>query len=221
MARVSPERYDSRVAVPAARALVISTRERRLQDMAAVVEQRSHRAWPIAATRGGLAIVVGAILLTRPGMTLGALFAMLGSYLFFDGALALLTALRGTNAERSRISLLLEGIVSVGVGILAFVHPAAMKLALLALIATRSIITGIVEIAGAVSERRVGGQPSGFMWLAGLASVAFGIFLVARPASGVMLLAWLAGIYALLFGVGLVATALRLRRAAARAPAET
>jgi uncharacterized membrane protein HdeD (DUF308 family) len=220
MARVWPTQHDTGVAVGAAGALAIPTGGRTLPGMAAVVERMSRRAWPIAATRGGLAIVVGVILLTRPGMTLAALFAMLGSYLFFDGALALFAAFRGMNAERSRMSLCLEGIVSVGVGILAFVHPATMKLALLALIATRSIITGIVEFGGAVSERRVGGQPSGFMWLAGLASVAFGIFLVARPASGVMLLAWLAGIYALVFGVGLVATAFRLRRVA-RASAGT
>jgi uncharacterized membrane protein HdeD (DUF308 family) len=185
--------------------------------MAAADERISRRAWQIAATRGGLAIVVGAVFLMRPGQPLGALFAMLGSYLFFDGALALATAFSGTHVSRTRMTYFLEGVVSVGIGILAFLHPAAMKLALLALIAARSIITGIVEIGGAISRRRATGERAGLTWLAGIASLVFGFFLIARPAAGVTLLAWLAGIYVFLFGVGLISTALRLRKARAAA----
>jgi uncharacterized membrane protein HdeD (DUF308 family) len=185
--------------------------------VAVVADGVDRRAGAIVAARGGLAIAVGAIFLTRPGMTLGALFAMLGSYLFFDGTLALVTAFGGTNADRGRLSHFLEGIVSIGVGVLAFVHPAAMKLALLALIATRSIITGIVEIGDAISTRRLSGDRQGLTWLAGLVSVAFGLYLVVRPSSGVKVLAWLAGIYLAIFGVGLVAAGLRLRAAGGRA----
>jgi uncharacterized membrane protein HdeD (DUF308 family) len=192
--------------------------------MAAVVEGVSRRAWQLAATRAGLAIVVGAILLSRPGKPLGALFAMLGSYLFFDGALAIGMAFSGANGRetrmahvanpsRTRVSHVLEGILSLAVGILAFLHPAAMKLALVALIAVRSIVTGIVELGWAISRARVERERSPLPWLAGLASLAFGFFLVARPASGVLVLAWLAGIYLLVFGVGLAVSAVRLRRA--------
>jgi uncharacterized membrane protein HdeD (DUF308 family) len=183
--------------------------------MADAVERIPRRAWQLAATRAGLALVVGAILLTRPGKPLGPLFAMLGSYLFFDGALTLAAAFGGTSTGRARMSHFLEGIVSVGVGILAFFHPAAMKLALVALIAVRSIVTGIVEIGGEISRARVEGQRSPLAWLAGLASLAFGFFLIARPTSGILVIAWLAGIYLLMFGVGLVASAVRLRRARA------
>jgi len=186
--------------------------------MAAVVEGVSRRAWQLAATRAGLAIVVGAILLSRPGKPLGALFAMLGSYLFFDGALAIGMAFSGANGRetrmahvanpsRTRVSHVLEGILSLAVGILAFLHPAAMKLALVALIAVRSIVTGIVELGWAISRARVERERSP------LPSLAFGFFLVARPASGVLVLAWLAGIYLLVFGVGLAVSAVRLRRA--------
>ena len=181
--------------------------------MAAVVEGVSRRAWQLAATRAGLAIVVGAILLSRPGKPLGALFAMLGSYLFFDGALTLAAAFGGTSTGRARMSHFLEGILSLAVGILAFLHPAAMKLALVALIAVRSIVTGIVELGWAISRARVERERSPLPWLAGLASLAFGFFLVARPASGVLVLAWLAGIYLLVFGAGLAVSAVRLRRA--------
>jgi uncharacterized membrane protein HdeD (DUF308 family) len=185
--------------------------------MAAIAEGVPRRAWQIAATRGGLAIVVGALLLVRPGLPLGAVFAMIGSYLFFDGALSLATAFGGTNVSRTRVSYFLEGIVSVCVGILAFVHPATMKLALLALVAARSIIAGLVEIGTAISRRRTSGERAGLGWLAGLASLVFGIFLVVRPASGIVLLAWAAGIYLVVFGISLAATAAGLRRAHAGA----
>jgi uncharacterized membrane protein HdeD (DUF308 family) len=169
---------------------------------------RVARRWQGVAARGALAIVVGVLLLTRPGMGSGALYALFGSYLFFDGALALLI---GKHADGGRRSLFIEGAVSIAVGILAFVHPSAMKLALVALIAARSIITGLVEIGSAIAYRRRSGDRHGLTWVAGLASLAFGLFLLARPTSGVVVLVWLAGAYAVVFGLGLVSAALRLR----------
>ena len=54
------------------------------------VDSALHRGWMLVALRGVLAIVASAILLTRPSMGRGLLLATLGSYLFIDGALAVL-----------------------------------------------------------------------------------------------------------------------------------
>jgi uncharacterized membrane protein HdeD (DUF308 family) len=48
--------------------------------------------------------------------------------------------------------------------------------------------------------------------LAGLASVAFGFILAARPGAGALALLWLIGSYAIVFGVLLLTLAFRARK---------
>ena len=173
-----------------------------------------HRAWMLLVLRGVLAIAVAAVLLTRPAMARGLLLATLGSYLFIDGVLALATALRADRGAAGRGRYILEGLISMTIGALAFARPMTIAGAVLTLIAARSIIAGVVEIATAVSLRRTGGGERHWpIGLGGLVSLAFGGFLLARPASGGMLLVLLAGAYVLVFGITLLAAGFRLRRA--------
>jgi uncharacterized membrane protein HdeD (DUF308 family) len=174
-----------------------------------------HRGWLLVALRGILAIVASAVLLTRPSMGRGLLLATLGSYLFLDGVVALGTALRADRGASGRGRYILEGLISLTVGALAFAHPDAIAAAVLTLIAARSFITGLVEVATAISLRRTGGEDHWPIGLGGLASVAFGAFLLERPASGALLLVLIAGFYLLVFGISLLAAGFRLRRAAA------
>jgi uncharacterized membrane protein HdeD (DUF308 family) len=162
-----------------------------------------------------LAIVTSAVLLTRPTMGRDLLLTALGAYLFIDGALALGTAIRADRGASGRGRYILEGLISLTVGALAFAHPDAIGGAVLTLIAARSFITGLVEVATAISLRRSGGQHHWPIGLGGLASVGFGAFLLERPASGALLLVLIAGVYLLIFGISLLAASFRLRRAAA------
>jgi uncharacterized membrane protein HdeD (DUF308 family) len=91
-----------------------------------------------------------------------------------------------------------------------------MASAVLMLIAARSIITGAVEIATAFSLRGAGRQNHWPIGLGGVAALAFGAFLVVRPASGALLVVLLAGSYILVFGLSLIVAGFRLRRAYGR-----
>jgi uncharacterized membrane protein HdeD (DUF308 family) len=145
------------------------------------------------------------------------LLATLGSYLFVDGLLALGIALRADRDAPGRGRYVLEGFVSIAIGALAFARPMTIVGVVLMLIAARSIITGGVEIATALSLRRTGGGERHWpIALGGLASVGFGAFLLARPASGEIVLVLLAGAYVLIFGVSLLTAGFRLRRAYGR-----
>jgi uncharacterized membrane protein HdeD (DUF308 family) len=180
-----------------------------------------HRTWALIALRGALAVAAAAVLLTRPGMARNLLLATLGSYLFIDGVLALGTALRAERGAAGRGRYILEGLISITIGALAFARPMTIAGAVLTLIAARSIIAGVVEIATALSLRRTGGGERHWpIGLGGLVSLGFGAFLLARPASGEMLLVLLAGAYVLLFGLSLLAAGFRLRRAYGRLRAE-
>jgi len=179
-----------------------------------------HRAWLLIALRGVLALAIAAVLLTRPSMGESLLLAVLGSYLLVDGLLALGTALRADRGAAGRARYIVEGLISIAVGGVALARPMTFVGAVLALIAARSIIAGLVEIWTALLLRRSGGERHWPIGLGGMASVGFGAFLIARPASGALVLVLLAGLYVLIFGVTLLAGSFRLRRAYGRLRAQ-
>jgi uncharacterized membrane protein HdeD (DUF308 family) len=177
------------------------------------------RAWWAIAFRGLLAIVLGLLILTWPGETLSILLAMLGIYLFLDGVFALVATFHAARDERSWWPYLLEGLLSIGVGILVFARPAAAALGLLLLIAIRCVVAGAVEISSATALKRATGTTHWALWLGGLASILFGILLVVRPFAGIQALIWLAGIYCIVFGIMATITAFRVRGAVERTAA--
>jgi uncharacterized membrane protein HdeD (DUF308 family) len=98
----------------------------------------------------------------------------------------------------------------IGVGVLTFLAPGITTLALLFYIAIRAIATGVLEIVAAIRLRKeIEGEL--LLILAGLASVAFGVLLVARPGPGALAVLWLIGSYAMVFGVLLLILAFKSR----------
>jgi len=116
-----------------------------------------HRAWLFVACRGVVAVAVAAFMLTRPSMGRPLLLGAMGAYLFVDGLLALGIALRAERKAPGRGRYIIEGLLSLIVGALAFARPEATTGAVLMLVGARSIITGLVEIATAISLRQSGG----------------------------------------------------------------
>jgi uncharacterized membrane protein HdeD (DUF308 family) len=96
-------------------------------------------------------------------------------------------------------------------GIVAFIVPGLTALVLLYFVAAWAIITGILEIVGAIRLRQeIEGEWA--LILGGVLSVAFGILLAVLPApAGLLSLLWLIGGYAIAFGVVLIVLAVRVR----------
>lgn len=172
------------------------------------------RYWWAVALRGVLAAAFGVVALIWPDITLRVLVLLFGFYALLDGLLALGAALAGGRRVASRRGwLVVEGVAGVATGVFTFVWPGITTLVLLYLIAAWAIVTGLLEIAAAVVLRReLRGE--WLLALTGIVSVAFGVFLVARPEQGAIAVVWVIGVYAIVFGVALVALALRLRQLA-------
>jgi len=173
------------------------------------------RYWWMTVLRGAFWILFGIVLLASPGISLLSLTLALGIVIFVDGILNVGNAFAGRHVHDDWWVLLLVGLTGIGVGLLTFYSPQTTALALVFYVAIWAIATGLLQIAAAIRLRK---QIAGEFWLilAGLASVVFGVLLIARPVAGALTLLWLFAVYAIAFGVLLILLAFRVRRGVKR-----
>ena len=177
-----------------------------------------HRSWWLLLLRGIVAIAFGVLTWMQPGISAAALVLLFGAFAFADGVLGTWTAIAGRADHEYWWLVLLRGLLGIGVGILAFVEPGVVALALLFYIAIWAIATGMLEIATAIRLRReIEGE--WLLILSGLISVIFGVVLIARPGQGALALLWLIASFAVVFGVVLVILAFKARGFARRVAA--
>lgn len=166
--------------------------------------------WWAIGLRGVVAVLFGLAALVRPDIALQALILLFGAYALVDGIFALVGAFGGARQGAGRLALIVNGIIGVLVGLLAFLVPGITALALLYLIAAWAIVSGVSEVVLAIELRReISGEWA--MVAGGVISVVIGILLALLPWVGVLSLVWLIGIYAIVFGVLLIVLAFRLR----------
>lgn len=168
------------------------------------------RNWWVWLLRGILAILFGAIALRWPLSAITAFGIVFGAYALVDGVFALAAAVRAVSTHQRWWPLLVEAIVGIAIGAIAFTHLGVIVLALDYTIAIWAILTGVVELAAAAQFRA---HLANEIWLiiGGLASLVFGVLMFAFPLAGLITLTWLIGWYAILFGALLIAFSFRLR----------
>jgi uncharacterized membrane protein HdeD (DUF308 family) len=162
------------------------------------------------ALRGLAAVLFGIGAFVWPEITLAALVLLFGAYALVDGIFAIAHAFGA--GTQFRALFVLEGIAGIAAGVVAFVWPGITALAMVYLIATWAVATGILEIIAAVELRKLIDN-EWLLGLGGVASVAFGVVMALQPQAGALALIWLIGGYALVFGVLLLALGFRLRAA--------
>ena len=168
------------------------------------------RNWGWILLRGIVAILFGVFTLFKPGIALTMLVLLFGAYALLDGVFMAVSAIANRQGQPRWVALLVGGILGIAIGILTFVMPGITAVALLALIAVWAIIIGVAEIVAAIQLRKVLTR-EWMLMVAGVASVAFGIFLFARPSLGALAVVLWIGAYAVVLGILLVALAFRLR----------
>jgi uncharacterized membrane protein HdeD (DUF308 family) len=168
------------------------------------------RNWWALALRGVAAILFGLAAFFLPGITLAVLILLFGAYMLVDGIFAIIAAVRAEEHDTRWWLLLAEGVLGVLAGIVAFLWPGLTALALLYLVAAWAIVTGILQIVGAIRLRQeIEGEWA--LILGGILSVIFGVLLAVMPGVGILALIWLIGAYALVSGVLLIVLAFRVR----------
>jgi uncharacterized membrane protein HdeD (DUF308 family) len=168
------------------------------------------RYWWTTLLRGLVWILFGIVVFAMPGISLVTLTLMFGAFAFADGVANVVSAFGGRREYENWWVLLLAGLAGIIVGVLTFFSPGATALGLLLFIAVWAIATGILEVVTAVQLRK---EIEGEFWLAlaGLASIAFGIWLVAQPGAGALALLWLIASFAIVLGGILIILAFKER----------
>ena len=168
--------------------------------------QMMARNWWMFALRGALAILIGLFIFVSPGF----IIQLFGAYMLLDGILSIVHALTGRSGNQSWWVSLLEGVIGVLAGFIAFAYPGIAALSLVYVVAAWAILSGITEVFAAWQLRK---QIDNEWWLglAGVISVLFGILIFVNPLTGLLALTSIVAAYAIIFGVFLLLLAWRLR----------
>ena len=167
--------------------------------------------WWLLLLRGIAAIIFGVLAFFWPGITLLTLTFLWGAYALVDGVLALWEAIVGKSGKTSRWWLGLVGLAGIVSGVLAFAMPMTVADLLLLFIAGWAIVTGAMELWGAIKLRKeVDGE--WILALSGVMTIAFGVALVVWPLVGALALVWLVGWFAFLLGCAYLGLAFQLRK---------
>jgi uncharacterized membrane protein HdeD (DUF308 family) len=173
------------------------------------------RNWWAFVLRGVLAVLFGIFTFLWPGMALMTLILVFGFYAIFEGVFNVIAAFRrnGDPDQQPWWALLIEGLLSIGAGLLALFVPGLTAFVLLYIIAGWALATGVLEIIAAVRLRR---QIRGEWMLAllGVLSIVTGVLLALFPGPGALAVVLWIGAYAVVFGGLLIGLGFRLRRLA-------
>jgi len=166
--------------------------------------------WWAIALRGLVAVLFGIAAFMWPHITLLVLTPLFGAYAMINGIFAVIEAFgRDVSRERWR-PLLFEGVVSIVVGAMILIWPGLTAIGALLLIAFWAIMTGVFEFITAVRLRdEIRGE-----WLLALIailSMAFGLLLLAFPATGAFTVILMIRAFIFAIGALMIALAFKLR----------
>ncbi|MCC6312896.1 MAG: HdeD family acid-resistance protein [Thermomicrobiales bacterium] len=166
------------------------------------------RNWVWVVLRGVLALILGLFFLFDQAGTMLATIWVFGAFALVFGVTGLIAGIRSEGG--AKMPLILEGVLGILAGIIAFAWPGLTLLTFVYFIGAWAIITGIVQIYEAIKLRD---EIDNEWWLVlgGIASLVFGILVIASPLLGLFTIATLLGIYGVLFGILIIVLGFRLK----------
>ena len=166
--------------------------------------------WWLFTLRGIFGIIFGCLALIFPGPTMLSLVILFSAYMLVDGVFGIVSAVRAIRRKEDRWGLLIvEGLLDIATGVVAFLWPGLTVIAFVWLIAAWAIVTGGLMTAAGFRLNIDHGR--WWLILGGLLSLAFGVLLIVTPLIGAVVLTWWIGAYAVAFGIALVIFSFKLR----------
>ncbi|OLC85527.1 MAG: hypothetical protein DMD38_05215 [Gemmatimonadetes bacterium] len=166
--------------------------------------------WWLFLLRGIAAVVFGVLVLMWPGATVIALTAFIAAYALVDGIVAVGSAVRMRAIFDRWWILLIQGLISIAFGVLAFMNPALSLLYVVISVSLWMLLASLALFMLGRAHQAMGGSAVGST-IAAVASLVLAVLAVAYPgltiAGVIALIAW----FALVIGVVNLAVAFRVR----------
>ena len=166
--------------------------------------------WWLFLLRGLAAIAFGVLVLMWPGATVVALTAFIAAYALVDGGVSVASAIRLRPAFDRWWVLLIQGLISVAFGVLAFMNPALSLLYVVLSVSLWFLFAAMVQFMLARAHNAMGHSPT-WAYIGAALSIGLAVAAVVYPrvtiAGVVALIAW----FALAIGVTQVVVAFGVR----------
>jgi uncharacterized membrane protein HdeD (DUF308 family) len=166
--------------------------------------------WWLFLLRGIAAIVFGVLAVAWPGATVIALMAFVAAYALVDGIVTTGAAVRMRTLFDRWWLLLIQGLISIVFGVLAFFNPALSLLYIVISVSLWMLFAAAAQFMLARAQKAMG-APSAWSIAGGVLSFALAVVAVVFPgltvATVIVLIAW----FALAFGIVNVVVAFRVR----------
>ncbi|WP_369831856.1 HdeD family acid-resistance protein [Mycobacterium sp. E796] len=169
--------------------------------------------WKSALASGILSLVVGAVILAWPGISILAAAVAFGIYLLITGAAQVIFAFSLHVSAGSRILLFISGAASLILAVLAFRHfGQGYAVLLLAIwIGIGFIFRGVATTVSAISDPALPGR--GWSIFIGVISLLAGIVVLASPFDSIVTLAIVVGVWFVVIGVFEIVSSFGIRKA--------
>jgi uncharacterized membrane protein HdeD (DUF308 family) len=180
-----------------------------------LLQQVSSGIWGFVLLRGIALLILGVLLLYKPGITVLLLVQFLGAYFFVDGIFTVVKSIIGREFIEGWGWGVFVGILEVVGGIIVFARPIASAVLtvgfLVYFIAFFAMFFGFLGIITGIRLRKeIKGEWS--MILGGLIAVIFGILLILNPEASTSTFIIIKGVFAVIGGVALIFHAFKLRK---------
>ncbi len=166
--------------------------------------------WWMLALRGVVAVLFGVAAVLWPEITLLWLAVLFAAFAIVAGAVSIAAAVTQRRTEQDWWLTLMLGLVGVGAGAIALLHPHLSALVLVLLIGAYMLMSGVLDIALAVQLRKTI-RREWLLIMNGILAVVFGVLVFLFPAAGALALVWLISAYAIITGALFLTLAFRAR----------
>lgn len=156
--------------------------------------------WGMSSINGLLMIGFGIIAILFPSLTIAALAIYFAIAILIGGFMLTLTALRYKNLNPNWKSKLIEGIISILLGLVIIIYPNSAAAFLVIIIGVWATFIGVVFIVSYFSNKTPS-LLSSLNLVSGILSLLLGLAIIFNPFDSSRLIVILIGVYSIIYGV--------------------
>jgi uncharacterized membrane protein HdeD (DUF308 family) len=192
-----------------------------MSDDKAFIRKFCSEVWWLVLLRGIASLVLGGLLIAKPGVTAIVMVQFLGAYFLVDGVFSVINSVMGRKHMQGWGWGLVMGGLEILTGILVFGHPIASTIitanTLVYCVAFLAIVFGVLGITTGIQVRKeVEGEWA--MIAGGVLAIIFGVMLIMNPLASAAVYLTVMGVMAVLGGIVQIFASFQIRKIGTKGP---